>query len=461
MKPLFLQSLKVIPLLAGCITHASAANQQITATSLGAPLTESPAPRLSLDSLQKPAWLTDLSLNLKESYDDNIYLAGNGQPTSFTVPAGSVAALENRASWVTTVSPKLGVNLAPLFGDQKVLQALSFAYAPDFAIYHDQPIESYDAHRFTTAIKAKADAFSFNLDNGFTYIHGSQVAPFYPGAFYSAWGIVAPRERREQIQDRAAVSLQYDQENWFIRPAASLLYYDLMTEQQNIPGYLNFSDRYDVNGGADFGYKVEPQLALTLGYRYGHQYQEQFSFTPYSSSSDYQRVLVGLEGKPWKWLDIKFQGGPDFRSYAGTTPVNNLHPVTYYGEGTFAATLTDKDALAFKYKQFRWVSCLGKVPYIDSQYDLSYHRKLTSQLGLDLGAKLLSADYSIGNLPSCQRDDLQYTVSAGVNYTFNTHISANLAYSRDMGRNTQDGVVNQQTREYDRDLVSLGAILKF
>ena len=118
---------------------------------------------------------------------------------------------------------------------------------------------------------------------------------------------------------------------------ASLLYYNLKTDWHNAGiapylGYQNFPDRYDVNGGADLGFKVIPALAVTLGYRYGHQYQEQFPATisgdRHYSSSDYQRVLVGLEGNLWSWLNVRLVAGPDFRVYNSMAPVNDFHPVT-------------------------------------------------------------------------------------------------------------------------------------
>ena len=96
-------------------------------------------------SFQRPAWLTEASVGLKESYDDNVFLSGVGTPPHYLLPAGSVAALKDVSSWVTTVSPKLDVNFAPLLGDQKTLQTLSLAYASDFVIYHDQNSESYNA----------------------------------------------------------------------------------------------------------------------------------------------------------------------------------------------------------------------------------------------------------------------------------------------------------------------------
>ena len=92
---------------------------------------------------------------------------------------------------------------------------------------------------------------------------------------------------------------------------------------------------------------------------------------------------------------------------------------------------------------------------------MNYHRKLTDKLGLDLGGRLLTADYNSGNLAACKRNDWQYTVSATLGYAFNAHASLNLAYALDLGRNAQDGIVNPDTRDYDHQLVSLAALFKF
>jgi hypothetical protein len=416
-----------------------------------------------------PVWLTEASFGIKETYDDNVFASGVDSkylPPTYVVPAGSVAALKNCPSWVTTVSPKLSVNFAPMFGKEKSLQTLSLAYAPDFVTYHDQTTESYEAHRLITAINAGSGAVSLAADNAFTFINGSSLGAVYPGALYNVYGLCAIRERREQLQNKATIRLQYDWEHCFIRPTAALLYYDLMTEQLNLPGYQNFADRYDVNGGVDLGWKLWPQFAVTLGYRYGRQGQEQFDFSPYSSPNDYQRVLLGVEGRLWNWLDVKIQVGPDFRDYADDTathitPVRDKQFVTYYGEGNLTATFTAKDSLTFKYKQWQWLSSSGKVPYFDSAFELNYHRQLTAALVFDLGGRFLSADYSSGDLPTCRRNDLDYGVTTGLGYAFNRHLSVNLGWSLELGRNAQEGIVNESVREFSRNLVSLGAVMKF
>lgn len=422
---------------------------------------------IAQNSVKKPAWLTDLSLGVKEAYDDNVYLSGvdaNHLPT-YAVPEGSVAALKNQSSWVTTISPKIGFNFAPLL-KRGTVEQLSLAYAPDFAIYHNEPTESYNAHRLIMAAKAKTEWMVFSLDNTFTYIDGSDKAPVYPGGLCNAYVNSTVRERRDQFQDRAKISLRFDVAHWFIRPTASLAYYDLMTEHMNVGGYQNYVDRYDVNGGVDFGYQITQQAAVTLGYRYGHQYQEVLEFSRYVSPSDYQRVLAGFEGKPLKWLKLEFQMGPDFRSYPADTPtriipVSNKKLTTYYGEAAAVAEITRKDLVTFKYRQFQWVSSTGKVPYFDSSYELSYRRKVTEKLQMDLGARFLSSDYNSGNLPTCKRDDVQYTFSLAVAYALNPHVSVNAGYSADLGRNAQPDVIDPQNREYNRNLFTLGTTIKF
>jgi len=419
-----------------------------------------------LDLFQRPVWLPELSVGVKESYDNNIFESGVSIPPAYSVPTGSVAALKDVSSWITAVSPRVDINLAPLKGDLKFFRALDVAYVPDFVIYHDQDSESYNAQRFSTVLKAVSDPVSISADNVFTYVDGSDFGPVYPGGLLSAYATVADRERREQIIDRANVAIQFNHENWFIRPTGTLLYYDMLTAKLNVPGYQNYADRDDVNGGGDVGYKITSSLAATIGYRYGHQQQEQYSFSLDSSPSDYQRVLLGLEGKPWHWLDVKILGGPDFRNYAGNslthiTPVSDTHMITYYGEALLVATFTPKDTLTFKYKQWQWLSSTGKVPYFDSTYDLSYHRKLTSKLGFDLGGRILYWDYTSGNLSTCQRQDLQYTASATLGYAFNTRLNVSATYAYDWGRNDEDGIVNPQNREFGHQVISLAAQWKF
>jgi hypothetical protein len=424
----------------------------------------------------KPAWLPELSLGFKESYDDNVLeVSGLG--------------LKPQSSWITTVSPKVGLDFASLLGAPSVLQTASLSYTPDFVIYHGARSESYDAHKVCNIIKGKAGDFSFALSNAYLYNDGSTTSPLYAlnqlsGAqgnqddkYRNFFAQAATRERRNQMQDRASIVLQYDLDKWFFRPSASLLGYDLQTDWHNsteapYKGYQNWPSRFDVNGGTDIGFRLTPDLAVTAGYRYGDQDQQQLpkSVTTDShySSSEYQRALLGLEGHPLSWLSFRLTGGPDFRDYNTNAPVDNLHMVTYYGEAVVTATITTNQSLAFNYKQWQWVSATGIAPYFDSTYGLNYHWNATPQLGLDLGGKVLEADFTSGNdtagsAPSL-RDDLQYTVSGGINYAFTKNFSASMTGSMDVGANGLDNLAAKYEpdyRNFHHRVISLGMTYKF
>jgi len=314
---------------------------------------------------------------------------------------------------------------------------------------------------------------SFSLENGFVYVDGNKEAPYYPGNYRNAMSTVIAKERTEQVQERTKIVFQYDLGKWFLRPVATLLYYDMQTNLKNLPaalGYQNYADRYDINGGMDIGYKIVPDVALTAGYRYGYQYQEQFAWSICSSPSNYQRLLFGTEGKPLKWLKVQFQLGPDFRHYEANSathlsPVSDLDPVVFYGEANVTAELTSKDSLVFQFKEFRWVSCTGQIPYQDTLYDLGYTRKMTEKLSVSLGARGQELDYTCANLASGKRDDWMVSLTAGVRYAFTSHLSAELGYSVDWGLNGFDDLPPDQLpeskREFVRQIVSIGAQLKF
>ena len=107
------------------------------------------------------------------------------------------------------------------------------------------------------------------------------------------------------------------------------------------------------------------------------------------------------------------------------------------------------------------MSCLGVKPYFDSTYGLSYGRKITHRLSLDLGARLLEANYTIGNLSSCSRDDLDYVLSAGLRFAISANYAVSLGYLANLGRNAQDNIVNPQNRDFNSQEVSLGFQFKF
>lgn len=418
---------------------------------------------LGAAAAEKPDWLSDASATVRETYDGNIFLSDvNAQyiPANYPLPAGSVAALKNKSSTITTVAPKFGVSLLPWTGTNAFSQ-FSLTYAPEFAIYQNEDSETHYDHHLITKLKGHTQSWTFGLDNNFAYVDGSRVAPTYPGGYVTAYNTAAPRDRRQQLQDRANVTATLDRESWFLRPGANLTYYDLQTEQINSTGYQNYPSRYDAHGGVDLGIKIPDHTALTISGQAGHQYQEKFAFSPYESSANYLRLLGGAEGKPFSWLTFKFQAGPDFRSYDSAAPVNNRNMITYYDEGSFAATLSANDTLTLEGRQFQWVSSVGKVPYFDTTASLTWHHRFSEAVGSDLGVKYLGADYRSGNLSTCQRYDTEYCFNTGLSYAVTRQLSLTMGAELDLGRNAMDGIADPSTRDFHRILVTFGTTWQF
>ena len=423
----------------------------------------------------KPVWLTDLSLADRESFDDNVLVvSGLGLPI--------------KSSWVNTLSFKAGVDLRSLIGSPDI-QTLSLVYQPDRAWYAQASSENYTAHRVGLTFKGKVDAFTVSVDNAFLYNDGNKYAATY--ALNQLAGALAnqndkyrnnythgiPRERRAQSQDRSTVTVQYDVAALFVRPIANLTLYKLDTYLFNTSsapykGYQDYINRYDVNAGADFGYRLSKDLSVTVGYRDGYQSQAQFALAINSdqhfSSNHYQRVLLGLEGKLATWLSVKLSIGPDYRSFNASAPVANQNSTHLYGDASATATISKDQTLAFTFKQWVFVSSTGLVPYTDSAYSLVYHRSLTKQLGVDLGAKFSEANYSLGNdyagsAPSL-RDDVDYQGNATIAYAITPHLSATYTYTYDQGRNVLNGLaasLQPNYRNFSHTVNAVGLAYKF
>jgi hypothetical protein len=424
----------------------------------------------------KPAWLTDLSFGVKESYDDNLLrVSGNGLPTE--------------SSWVDVLSLKLGFDLSSwVAADPGTIQTFSLIYQPDRAIYNQASSENFTAHRVNTTLKGRSGDLSFSFDDAFLYNDGNKLAPIYAlnqlsnadanqnDKYRNSLAHAPARERRNQDQDRYTAFLQYDTTHFFLRAISALNYINMNTYLFNnslapYKGYQDWIDRYDVNVGADLGFKLAPNWALTLGYRDGYQFQQQFSEAinsdQHESSNHYQRLLFGLEGK-LDWLTVKLDAGPDFRDFNPNTPISDLHTTRFYGEAAVTANFAQNQSLTLNYKDYVFVSSTGLVPYEEYTYSLVYHWSATRQLGFDLGAKLFEHNYTLGNdvagsAPSL-RLDFDYEGLAGVTYAITPHLIASLTFNYDEGRNGLDSLPAKYApsyRDFEEGVFAAGLQYRF
>ena len=390
----------------------------------------------------KPDWLSEASINLKEGYDSNVYLVDHGSNTGVS-------------SWFTSVTPKVALNMIPFLGLNKgdeTVKTFSLSYAPEIVQYYDAPREDNTAHRFALKAAGKIDNFSYGLDEAFTYVDGdSQSWTNVPGGQVGTPALIASRERRDQFQDRIKGFVRYDKGDWFLRPTSSFQWWDLHTAQgDTTTGYINYVDRYDVCGGIDVGYKPTKTYDLYLGYRYGRQFQG-VENSGFRASNDYQRLLVGIEGKPVKWLTLDLQAGPDFRSYdMPNAPMNQNLPKTIpFYDASATVDMTADDALLLRAKRFGWVSQLGITAYTDQTYCVTYRRKITDKLSGTLGFQALDSDFAY----LAGRDDWEYSYMTGLQYVLDPHWSFGADYSFNRGENGYNQI--NVSREFQEHLLTM------
>lgn len=93
---------------------------------------------------------------------------------------------------------------------------------------------------------------------------------------------------------------------------------------------------------------------------------------------------------------------------------------------------------------------------------------LTKQFGIDLGAKYLESNYTMGDdyagsAPSL-RDDIDYGASAGFTYAITKQVIVGVTYTFDDGRNNLDSLAAKYFaayRDFTHSLTSMSLQYKF
>ena len=402
-------------------------------------------------------------LNVKETYDSNVYLQD-------TAPTNAVpnAVSAKKDSWVTTFTPRLAL-------DYKVCSGfnLSLSYAPDIVVYHNAHSEDYFAHRVGLALAGKAEDVVWEQANAFTYIDGNHLGPIFGRPQdVPAIGGIPLRDRRDALVYRGNFKLTYSVGDFFLRPVGTAYIHDFRTLQQTLAApavYENYIDRQDVNGGLDLGYNVGKKTFLILGYRYGQQDQYKgpmynastvFGDSPYDSS--YHRVLFGVEGSPASWLKLAVLGGPDIRTWSSAAhQVPGFHPaeMLYWIDATVTLLPTKQDSIVLLNRRYEQPAFSSQSVYEDITYSVTWKHKFSDHFSGNAGFQIYIGDWQ----SPVQREDWIYTPSAGLTYTHDKHLSAELSYSYDWVENKVPTAISTYAdgREFTRHLVAIGVKYSF
>jgi hypothetical protein len=402
---------------------------------------------------------------VKETYDGNVYIQ-DIKPDPAKVAAAAAAGLHaveaGKSSGVTTFLPRFALNYKPCAGFN-----VTAAYAPEIALYTSAEDEDYIAHRGTLNFSGKIENATWELLNSETFIEGSTVGPTFarPGDVPAIGGIPL-RDRREAFISRNSFRVTLPFDKWFIRPVATYYHHNFLTDQRlntdSRYSYENYLDRQDVNGGVDVGYNVGKSTFVVLGYRYGQQDQfdgpnsanTAFTDSPYDSS--YHRILAGVEGAPVKWLKLNVQLGPEIRRFGpGTAAGFNRNELLCYADASVTVLPSQADTVSLRWTRFEQPAFSSQSVYEDIKYDLSWRHKFNDQFTASAGFTLYVGDWQT----PVNRNDWIYTPSAGLTYTYDKHLSAELNYSCDLVQSktstSASGATYADGREFSRHLASL------
>jgi hypothetical protein len=414
--------------------------QPVTALSfaftLASAAADSGVPPTTAPSAPASAWTPSAGLSLKQAFDDNVFLQDLGPKA-------------NQQSFISTVIPNLGLSYKPA----GVFNA-SLTYAPEVNFFEADSGENFTLHRVGMSLGGKMADSSWEVTESFIAIDGSDLGPTYlqPGGAPAAGG-PAVRDRRDALIERGQFRFTQGFGKWFVRPVVTGYYHDFQTKQKTTPGYQNFVDRSDLNGGADIGYLVAKDTSATVGYRYGVQDQSQLfpDINPTYYDNHYQRVLFGLEGKPCDWLKLNLSMGPEFRHYTGIVASGfDRDRINFYVDSSLTITPVKGDTVTLSVKSFEQPGFTGRSTYTDSTYDLTWRHKLTDALTIGAGFRGYNTDFV---RPTASRNDWILTTSALVSYAFNQHLSAEASYLYDSATSE---VPNTPGREYTRNFFALG-----
>ncbi len=378
-------------------------------------------------------WVRAFSLRVEEGYDSSVFLQDE-------------TALGDRSSFITTIQPgvDLGWRSQPLNVD--------VTYQPRIAIYTDESSETNVANLMGVNFKGALGSVAYEFTNALCYVNGSRTTPIYTGpGGIPAIAAYQLRDRREQFWMKQNACITISLGSFFLRPVYCGALNDFKTAQREIPGYVNYVDRNNFNGGLDIGAKIMADTWIVAGYRAGAMSQDRLFDNSIQYNNTYQRALIGIEGSPARWLKLNAMAGPSFHHFTADVPeIFGRDETRVFADATVTLLPTARDTVQLIVSRFEQLSSCGRGAYEDIVYRASYTRKLTDALEAKADFRIYRAEFERPGL----RDDTIYTPAVQLTWHQNAHLTWTAQYSYEWA---ESDIPDTSGREYHHHLASFGA----
>lgn len=340
------------------------------------------------------SWL-EMDTWVRQGWDSNVYWMDCGP-------------LAHRASPFTVLGLTAGLRI-PLSPEARLV--------PSFGIeqtwFTEEPGETHARLTARLQTQGRSGDWSWDADLQQARVDGDRDSLVWtqPGGAPADGGYEI-RNRRDQATLDHRAQLTWKPGPLWGRAVYRGILHDFQTAERDIPGYQNYVDRSDWQGGLDAGWTAVPGLGLSLGGRAGLQEQSTVLDSPVEYSNTYHRLLAGIQAGPWKGWMLDAEIGPDFRHFGGTLPAGEPRDRT---EVAYRAALewepTSEDRWILRAQQFLFPSSSGRGMLRDGMWSVEWQHTWPGKVATITRFKVHENDF----FPHARRDRL-YTPSLEVKW---------------------------------------------
>lgn len=357
------------------------------------------------------------SLQMGVGYESNVYL----------VDHNNLAAV---GSWVLSAQPEL---------QWRANSDFSVSYSAQGLRYTSASAEDHIRHNLTLSGRGALGALVWQARTQMTRVQGSQDSIVFVGG-RSAWASASVRDRRDQWQNRSSVQLQHPVgQNYFVRAAGQLSWFDLDINPNPVAGYDHFIDRYEMHGTLYGGVVDFKGWELALGVRRGYIKQGRQGGRTTDRTNHYTAFLLSGKGKLTDSLSLSGELGPSVHRF--DEGPGDLHIVTLFAQVGLDWRVHPEHTLRLAVNNRQWVSGTGRLSNTVLGTSLTWRWQHASAGNFTVSTIYDNLDYDGVDI-----EDVRYTVRVGWDKALTDNLRLQVTASRVFIRDQAQGAANRESQ---------------